>query len=65
MVDGALLRELLEADYEDEAIAALLKRGLFEEANSKRWVAPCGTALPLGPRAASLRKALRTAPVFR
>ena len=42
MVDGALLRELLEADYEDEAIAALLKRGLFEEANSKRWVARVG-----------------------
>lgn len=39
MRDDALLQELLAADYEDEAIAALLKRALFEEANSKRWVA--------------------------
>ncbi len=39
MRDEALLQELLAADFEDEAIAALLKRGLFEEANSKRWVA--------------------------
>jgi hypothetical protein len=39
MIDKQLLLELLEAEYEDEAIAVLLKRGLFEEANSKRWVA--------------------------
>jgi hypothetical protein len=39
MVDKQLLSELVEADYEDDAIATLLKRGLFEGANSKRWVA--------------------------
>ena len=39
MVDKQLLLELLEADYEDDAIALLLKRGLFEETNAKRWVA--------------------------
>lgn len=39
MIDRQLLLELLEAEYEDDAIALLLKRGLFEEANSRRWVA--------------------------
>ena len=39
MLDKQLLLELLEADYEDDAIALMLKRGLFEETNSKRWVA--------------------------
>jgi hypothetical protein len=39
MIDKQLLLELLEADYEDDAIALLLNRGLFEESNSKRWVA--------------------------
>ena len=39
MNDKQLLLELLEAEYEDDAIALLMKRGLFEEANSKRWVA--------------------------
>lgn len=39
MIDKQLLLELLEAEYEDDAIALLSKRGLFEEANSKRWVA--------------------------
>ena len=39
MIDKQLLLELLEAEFEDDAIALLLKRGLFEETNSKRWVA--------------------------
>ena len=39
MIDKELLQELLEAEYEDDVIALLLKRGLFDEANSKRWVA--------------------------
>lgn len=39
MIDEELLQDLLEAEYEDDAIALLLKRGLFEETNSKRWVA--------------------------
>jgi hypothetical protein len=39
MIAKQLLLELLEAEYEGDAIALLLKRGLFEEANSKRWVA--------------------------
>lgn len=39
MIDKQLLLELLEAEYEDDAIALLSKRGLFEDANSKRWVA--------------------------
>src|SRR5580704_11049220 len=39
MIDKQLLLELLEAEYEDDAIALLSKRGLFEEANSKRWIA--------------------------
>ena len=38
MNDKQLLMELLEADYEDDVKALLLKRGLFDEANSKRWV---------------------------
>ena len=39
MNDKRLLIELLEAEHEDDVIALLLKRGLFDEANSKRWVA--------------------------
>src|SRR5580704_8015670 len=39
MTDKKLLLELLEAEYEAEAVGVLLKRGLFEDANSKRWVA--------------------------
>src|ERR1700722_13723490 len=39
MIDKELLSELLEAEYEHEAIGVLLKRGLLEDANSKRWVA--------------------------
>ena len=39
MNDKQLLLELLEAEYEDDAIGLLSKRGLFSEANSKRWVA--------------------------
>ena len=39
MNDKQLLIELLEAEYENELIALLLRRGLFEEANSNRWVA--------------------------
>jgi hypothetical protein len=39
MNDKQLLLELLEAEYEDDAIALLMKRGLFEETNSKRWIA--------------------------
>ena len=39
MIDKQLLLELLEAEYEDDAIALLSKRSLFEEANSKRWIA--------------------------
>jgi hypothetical protein len=36
--DKELLLELVAADYEDEAIAVLSKRGLFDEANAKRWI---------------------------
>ena len=39
MIDKQLLLELLEAEYEDDAIGLLSKRGLFEEANRERWVA--------------------------
>jgi hypothetical protein len=39
MIDKKLLLGLLEAEYEDDVIALLLKCGLFEEANSKRWIA--------------------------
>lgn len=39
MADRQLLLELLEADYEDDVISLLVKRGLFEEVNSKRWIA--------------------------
>lgn len=39
MLDKKLLLELLEAEYEDDVIALLLKRGLFDETNSKRWIA--------------------------
>lgn len=39
MNDKQLLLELLDAEYEDDVVALLLKRGLFDEANSKRWIA--------------------------
>lgn len=39
MIDKKLLLELLEAEDEDDVIALLLKRGLFDEVNSKRWIA--------------------------
>ena len=39
MTDKQLLQDLLEAEFEDDAIALLLKRGLFEDVNSKRWIA--------------------------
>jgi hypothetical protein len=38
MDDKQLLIELLNSDFEFEAIAKLSKRGLFEDANAKRWV---------------------------
>jgi hypothetical protein len=37
--DKELLLQLLEAEYELEVVGLLTQRGLFEEANSKRWVA--------------------------
>ena len=57
MNDKQLLMELLEAEYEDDVVAALLKRGLFEEANSKRWV-------PLGkmPNNQSIVQAQQSSP---
>jgi hypothetical protein len=39
MLGKQLLLDLLDADYESDAIALLVKRGMFEEGNSKRWVA--------------------------
>jgi hypothetical protein len=39
MNDKELLGELLSAEYEEEAIAALAKRGLLDPSKSKRWVA--------------------------
>ena len=39
MNDKQLLLELLDAEYEDDVVALLLKRGLFNETNSKRWTA--------------------------
>jgi hypothetical protein len=36
--DKELLLELVAADHEDDAIAVLSKRGLFDEANAKRWI---------------------------
>ena len=39
MIGKKLLLELLEAEDEDDVIALLLKRGLFDEVNSKRWIA--------------------------
>jgi hypothetical protein len=39
MNDKQLLTELLEAEYESDVIACFVKRGLFEEANAKRWIA--------------------------
>jgi hypothetical protein len=38
MQDKELLLALLGCDYEDDAIATLSKRGLFDEKNAKRWV---------------------------
>lgn len=38
MIDKELLVDLLEAEHEDEVSVLLLKRGLFEEGNAKRWV---------------------------
>lgn len=39
MRDEQLLDDLLSAEHELTAIGVLLKRGLFEEGNSKRWIA--------------------------
>src|SRR5258708_3992836 len=38
MQDFELLRELLECEFEDDVIAILSKRGLFEDTSAKRWV---------------------------
>lgn len=39
MNDKQLLIQLLEAEYEGDALTLLARRGMFEEANSNRWVA--------------------------
>ena len=39
MIDKQLLLELLDADYEDDVIGLLVKRKLFDDASSKRWIA--------------------------
>ena len=39
MNDKELLLELLASEHEEDAIAALAKRGLLDAANANRWVA--------------------------